>query len=146
MKAVVFDYNRTIFNPDTKEIIPEARDAIELLCQSKLKLFLISKGGDDRRKQIATLDIIQFFDYVTVVPEKSTTDFQQCKDMCEKNTMFFAIGDRLREEIHHANICDMITIRFKNGEFSSEEPTKPSEQPKYTVTSLMDAVRIILEK
>ena len=106
---------------------------------------MVCKGGEDRRKQIEGLNISHFFEHIVINETKSSEDFQKCKDMCESDTKFFAVGDRVKEEIRHANDCGMTTIWFKNGKFASEEPAQDSEMPKYTVGTLQEAAEIILK-
>lgn len=145
-KAVIFDYNRTIFNPDTEQLMPDALAVLKRLQQEAIPLFLVAKGTEEREKQIETLGLLPFFRTVTVNESKSADDYRACIDHCAPNTQFFAVGDRVKEEITHANSCGMITIWFQNGKFAEEQPQDESQMPQFIVKSLPEAADIILQQ
>lgn len=144
-KAVIFDYNRTVFNPDTGALMPDAHEVLVLLQEKEIPMFLVAKGDDDRKKQIESLGLPPFFQKIIVNQNKSSDDFQLCIDSCEAGTLFFAVGDRVKEEIRHANACGATTIWFRNGKFATEEPGDSSETPNFTVENLKQAIEIVLK-
>lgn len=144
-KAVIFDYNRTVFNPDTEQLMPGALEALTALQQENIPLFLVAKGTDERKKQIETLGLLPFFKKVIVNENKSADDFRSCMQECPSETQFFAVGDRVKEEIRHANSCGITTIWFRNGKFATEEPEDDSQKPQFIVSSLAEAIEIILK-
>jgi FMN phosphatase YigB (HAD superfamily) len=144
VKAVIFDYKRTIFDPDTNGLVSGALELLTALKGDGVKLFLIVKGDAERRGEMERLGILPFFDEIIINPHKSAEDYQRCTRLCPPGTQFFAVGDRVREEIRHANACGMTTIWLKRGKFSVEEPTSADEQPSFTVTELSQAKAIIL--
>ncbi len=143
-KAVIFDYNRTVFDPDAEKLMPNAKEVLTALQAKGIPLFLIAKGDEERKKQIESLGLLPFFKEVIVNQDKSAEDFRSCIQECDEGTKFFAVGDRVREEIRHANECGMTTIWFRNGKFASEEPENDSQKPKFTVSALSEALHIIL--
>lgn len=144
LKAVIFDFNRTVFDPDADALMPGAAELIAMLRKNGVTLFLIAKGDDERRKNIERLGLVPFFAKIIVNQSKSAEDYQSCVNLCPGSTQFFAIGDRVREEIRHANSCGMTTIWFRNGKFSSEEPESDEELPHFTIASLAEAAALIL--
>lgn len=144
MKAVIFDYNRTIYNPDTDQLMDGAKQVLDQLQKNGVTLFLIAKGDDERKKRIETLGLIPYFKGIIVNQKKSAEDYQDCLSSCEKGTTFFAVGDRIKEEIRHANSCGITTIWFRNGKFANEEPERTEEQPRHTVRSLAEIPDLIL--
>ncbi len=145
MKAVIFDFNRTIFDPDTKELMSGAKDVLRLLRSKGFPLFLIAKGDATRKKQIEELGIQDFFKKIIINQNKSADDFRSCINECENRTQFFAIGDRVKEEIRHANVCGMTTIWFRNGKFANEQPANDLEKPKFIVAALREVLEIIFQ-
>lgn len=143
-KAVIFDYNRTIFDPDSDALMPGAKDLLTTLHQEGIPMFLIAKGDDERRKQITHLGLEPYFKKIIVNQHKSADDFRSCLAMCEAGTTFFAVGDRVKEEISHANACGMTTIWFRNGKFANEQPENDSQKPQFTIGNLDEVLAIIL--
>jgi len=141
--AVIFDYNRTIFDPDAVGLMPGAKAVLEMLQKKGVTLFLIAKGDDERRKQIEQLGLVPYFKKIVVNQSKSADDYKSCVLLCPEGTRFFAVGDRVKEEIRHANGCGMTTIWFRNGKFASEEPSDDAERPMHTVSSLSEAAELI---
>ncbi len=143
-KAVVFDFNRTVFDPDADALMPGAAELIATLKQHGVTLFLVAKGDEERRKRIEQLGLVSLFKKITVNQSKSVEDYQSCMVLCPAGTQFFAIGDRVKVEIRHANSCGMTTIWFRNGKFASEEPGSDDERPQFTIMSLAEAATLIL--
>lgn len=141
---MIFDYNRTIYNPDKDQLTDGAQDVLELLREKGVTMFLIAKGNAERRKRIESLGLPQFFQRIIVNPNKSPDDYRSCKEECLPDTEVFAVGDRVQEEIRHAIACGIKTIWFRNGKFSNEFPSNVTEQPLHTVVSLREILDIIL--
>ena len=141
--AVIFDYNRTIFDPESGGLVAGAQSLLEDLKARGVTLFLVAKGGDERRAQITTLGLEPLFKNIIVNESKSSEDYESCKSLCSPDTVFYAVGDRVKEEIRHANGCGMTTIWFRSGKFATEEPAGDAERPSYTVTSLDDVAALI---
>ncbi len=141
--AVIFDYNRTVFDPDSGGLVTGASALLKELTRRGVTLFLVAKGGDERRAQITALGLEPLFKKIIVNESKSSEDYLSCKNLCTPGTVFYAVGDRVKEEIRHANSCGMTTIWFRSGKFATEEPADASERPAHTVTSLDDVAALI---
>lgn len=59
MKAAIFDYNRTLFNPETEGLFPEVVGLLEKL-RGRFKLALVAKGDAERAKQLEQLGIRKY--------------------------------------------------------------------------------------
>ncbi len=143
MKAIIFDYNRTIYNPENGSVFPGAIELIQEYKDAGFKIFMVAKGGSERKKQVADLDISYYFEKVVIEPEKTKEDFIGIMRECEKDTEFYVVGDRVRKEIKFGNQCGMTTIWLKNGKFASEEPGEKIEQPDYIISELEKMREII---
>ena len=143
MPTVIFDYNRTIYDPDNDCLMPHAKQMLDDLKENRVKLFLIAKGDDERKKKIEQLGLVPYFERIIVNKSKSAEDYQSCKDTYPEETDFFAVGDRVKEEIRHANSCGITTIWFRNGKFANEKSENDLEKPKFTVQSLKEVYSIV---
>ena len=144
MKAVIFDYNRTLFNPDENALFPSVIYVLDTLKKAGVAMFLIAKGNQERKDQIASLGIETYFQNIIVHDEKSLDDYAVCAEQCAPGTGTYAVGDRIKEEITHANRLGITTVWLKNGKFASEEPVSPIEQPSFIIKNLEELLPIIL--
>ncbi len=124
--------------------MPGAKAILEALERKGVTLFLVAKGDDERRKQINQLGLMSFFKKIIVNQSKSADDYRSCIALCPEGTKFFAVGDRVKEEIRHANECGMTTIWFRNGKFAAEEPSADAERPTHIISSLGEAEMLIV--
>jgi len=142
MKAIIFDFSRTLYNPETKGLYDNALQCLENLSK-EYTLFLVVKGEDDRRQQIHSLDIERFFKFISIKKEKSVDQFNECQNMLDSDTKWFAIGDRTRKEIKFGNECGMTTIWLKDGKFSTEDPMEKIEEPDFIIYDLDEIAEIV---
>jgi FMN phosphatase YigB (HAD superfamily) len=131
--AIIFDFNRTLFDPDKDTLMPGALALLASLKKKGIPLFLICKGDTERRKKIEELGLVPFFQKVIVTEQKGAQDFMACKNTLPDHS-FIAIGDRLDAELRHAQECNMVTVWFRKGKFANEMPQ--DIVPQYTIASL----------
>ncbi len=144
MIAVIFDFNRTIYNSEEERLMDGAEDILRSLqLVPDLTLFLIAKGKEKRKAKIKSLNIEKYFKEVIVEPEKTVELFKHCQGQCVPETKFFVIGDRIKREIRNGNECGMTTIWFRNSKFKDEIPEEEIEQPDHTITDLIDVMPIL---
>ncbi len=143
MKAIIFDYTRTIYDPENSSVFPGAIELIQEYKNAGFKIFMVAKGGNERRKQVADLNISYHFEKIVIKPEKTEEDFINIMRECEKDTEFYVVGDRARREIRFGNQCGMTTIWFRKGKFASEDPKEAIERPDYIIDELEEIKEII---
>jgi FMN phosphatase YigB (HAD superfamily) len=144
VKAVIFDFNRTIYDPETDQLTPGAKEVLDSLKAEGVLLFLIARGSEDRRKRIEELGLLPYFERVVVNEDKSANSFRSCSEQCPPGTEIFAVGDRVRREIRLANESGMTTIWYRSGKFANEEPQDTSEKPAFTISTLAQVRDLIL--
>ncbi len=131
---IIFDYNRTLFDPETNTLYPEARKLLTDL-SARYTLFLISKNEPSRTKTIHDLGLEKFFQKIIFVPEKSKALFKSL-NIHPKETI--VIGDYLPSEIAAGNDFGATTIRILQGKFKDLIPASPLEKPNYQIQSLSE--------
>ncbi|OGY23699.1 MAG: hypothetical protein A2Y57_02985 [Candidatus Woykebacteria bacterium RBG_13_40_7b] len=143
MKIVVFDFNRTIYDPDSKKLSDGAKFVLKNLIKRGFSLILITKG-DQRGNLVKNLGLDKYFKRIIVSKEKTKKDFEEIVSR-EKADLegSFVIGDRVRKEITFGNSLGFKTIWFRNGKFAGEQPINEIEKPEYTVEKLKDVLQII---
>ena len=142
MKAIIFDFNRTLYNPESKGLVENAVACLKKLSKEYI-LFLVVKGGEERKNLIHSLNIDRFFKFISVEEEKSINQFKECQSKLNPNTKWFVVGDRIRREIRFGNQCDMKTIWLKSGKFASEGPRKDIERPDVIIHEFEEILEVI---
>ena len=138
---IIFDFNRTLYNPDEKVLFPGVLEFLK--DYSKVyDLAIIGKGDENRRALIEELNIKTYFKHIKIKEAKEKTDFQQCLEEFNA-TNVWAVGDRIKREITIANSVGIKTVWFKNGKFADELPSSKEEEPKFIVQSFDEIRKII---
>lgn len=135
---IIFDYNRTLFDPETDALYPGV-DAVLKNLAMKNDLFLISRNEPNRKDRFEKLGIGKYFKKILFVEKKTKEIFKSLIQNLEDTII---IGDRVREEISLGNQLGFITIWIKQGKFSGELPEK-SKQPNYTINDIRELQTII---
>jgi FMN phosphatase YigB (HAD superfamily) len=136
---IIFDYNRTLFDPEIQDLYPGARTLLERLA-SQHTLFLVSKNEPIRIKTIETLGISQFFEKITFVEKKSKKTFI---DLSIDPRETIVVGDCLGNEIEAGNDFGAITIRIQQGIFQNAIPICTLQEPAHEITFLNELESII---
>ena len=137
---IIFDYNRTIFDPETDKLYPGVFELLQKLSM-KYELFLISRDEPLRKKRLTELNIKNYFQKIIFVAEKSKQIFKEIAGDT-KNTV--VIGDSIGAEIKIGNQLGFITVRLKRGKFALEIPQDKDEIAKFEITDIQDLENIIL--
>lgn len=137
---IIFDYNRTIFDPETDNLYPGVLELLQKL-SAKYQLFLISRNEPARKRRLEELNIKNYFQKISFVNEKSKQVFEEIGGNT-KNVI--VVGDSISDEIKIGNQLGFITVRLKKGKFSSEIPKNKDEFAKYEITDINELESIIL--
>lgn len=129
---IIFDYNRTLFNPETESLYLGVLDLLKELSK-RHKLYLISRFEASRLGRVKELNIEQYFQQVFFVEDKTLELFNQFVEQDEKTIV---IGDRLCDEIFLGNKLGFTTIWLKQGKFASEEVKNKDEEPNFIVNDI----------
>lgn len=143
INLVIFDWKRTLYDPDTKELIEGALNLLKFIKSKNIPMILIGKGGDDMNDEVDRLGVGDYFDEVVFAEgEKDPQVFAKyAKD--PKNSLF--IGDRVRSELEIGNRLGATTVWVKQGKFAGEEPESQEQKPDYTVSNLSEC-QVLLKR
>lgn len=145
-QIIIFDFNRTIYNPESRKLAKDAKRVLDILVRRNFTLYLISRSdlSHSRKKLIDKFGIKRFFSRIVLTEEKILKDFQNLtaqKDIDLSKS--FVIGDRIRQEITFGNLLGLQTVWLRTGKFSNELPRNDKEQPKYSIQALKDLLKIV---
>lgn len=146
-KIIIFDFNRTIYNPELFRLMPKAKFVLRTLLRRGFRLYLVSCGGQSRKQTIEELKIKKYFYRIIISPRKNKKIFKQIiEESFANRRLSFVVGDRVKKEIRFGNKLNLKTIWLRKGEFASELARKNIERPTYIINSLADVLKIIPKK
>lgn len=143
MPRIIFDFNRTLYDPETDELVPDAYSVLQTLSRSGIPLYLISRNEGNREEVLERTDIAQFFKEVSFVERKRLEDFTRVVWAAQGDKVF-VVGDLVREDIHFGNRAGATTIWFRNGKFAGEGPTIKKDEPRHIITKLTQVLDFVL--
>ncbi len=137
---IIFDYNRTIFDPETDNLYLGVLELLQKL-SAKYELFLISRNEPERKRRFEELNIKNYFQKILFVNGKSRKVFEGISGDT-KNVI--VVGDSISDEIKIGNQLGFVTIHLKKGKFSTEIPKNKYEFAKFEITDINELESIIL--
>ncbi len=144
MKIIIFDFFRTLYDPDTDALVPGCTAVLQALHERGYLLYLISRAELGRGGLIERESLIPYFAEVKLVAEKTLGGFQELLDAPSVSRAdSWVIGDYLKQEIKYGNQAGAKTIWIRSGKFSGLTPDIPLEEPLYTVEKISEILQII---
>lgn len=147
IEAAIFDYGRTLHDPEMDRLYPESRKVLGQLKEMGLKLGLVSRGKNiERRYQdFKRFDLESYFELIQVVGQEGKKEFEPfIDDLGIKDCSKVAIvGDRVKSEILEGNKLGCITIWLRRGKFRDELAENIDEEPDFIIYSLTEIVPIL---
>ncbi len=143
-KGVIFDFNRTIYDPQNASLMKGATDLLDFFRDKGLVMSLLSKANQPgREEEIKNLGIETYFvDTIVTYGKKKPAHFRHLLEaMKTEPSETIVIGDRVKSEIHLGNELGMRTIWLRKGKFKEEWPDQKSEEPDFVVKSLEEILQ-----
>lgn len=110
MVSIIFDFNRTLYDPIQEQLYTDALKCLESLKDLSLGL-LTTQAANRNNTLFAELGILDYFTHIIVTRQKTQqhlADFAQI--LHTPHNQIFVVGDRLDEEIAFGNELGMQTI------------------------------------
>ncbi len=139
-KAIVFDFMRTLYDPETRALLPYAFDVLEY-CSTSYDCYLVSYDEGDRDTLVKDLGIDIFFKKIFFLKRKTKKTFG--KIIGNSYTVVYVIGDRVESEIQIGNRLGYTTIWLQKGKFQGRYPIHKNEHPDYCIQSLEPLLKIL---
>lgn len=142
IRNIIFDWKRTLYDPDTKKLIEGAVDLLEFIKARNIPMVLVGKGEEDMNDEVNRLRLREYFSEIVFAEgEKDPDVFAKYLTRPPENTLF--IGDRVRSELEIGNKLGATTIWVKQGKFATELPENRNQEPDYTVDSLAECLNVV---
>ena len=145
IKAVIFDFGYTIYDPDKNELLKEAVPLLENL-KNRYKLALTSRttNVDERLEQIKKLGLNEYFDTVAVTAKGQDKDLSQIMKNFRLNPEeVLVVGDRIDSEIRQGNTLGMKTAHFRYGPRQKIEPQNDFDKANFEINNLEEILILI---
>lgn len=144
MKLAIIDFNRTLYDPDTDNLMPGALELLMALAKRGVRMALLSRDVASRADLLERLGILDFFSETAFVPDKTgavVRGIMERQEATPEET--YVIGDYIYQDIRAGNEAGAYTIQFKQGMLSDREPQTQYDVPRAVIHSLEDAVEIV---
>jgi len=145
IKGIIFDFNRTLFDPEKEQLFDSALDLLEGLSK-KYKLVLISFAtrASERERMIHSFNLGKYFHKILIVSEKKLEHFKDCvKALDCRLEEILVVGDRIKSEIRIANELGMTSVWLQKGKFASELPETFEEKPNFIIFSFSEIEKVL---
>jgi FMN phosphatase YigB (HAD superfamily) len=147
-KVVVFDWGRTLHDPDTNDLFPGVRELLTDLSK-KYTLALItlpsSETAEERRRKIEHLGVAKFVPHIFVAETDKAQTFEKLlKDLNVDAEEIVIIDDRAIRGIAWGNAKGATTIWLRKGKFADELPNEQTGQPTHTIHELSKLSDLLL--
>lgn len=137
-RAVIFDFNRTLFDPTVYALYNGVVPMLEELKQTRT-LILFSKKSWDRHLLLDTLGISEYFDATHFVEQKTAEVLASIltpHDLHPEDCVI--VGDMLAEEICAGQELGMRTVWFRQSRFRFMPQPDVACVPHHTVQSIAE--------
>ena len=151
IKAVIFDWGRTLYDSIKKKEFSEAYDVLEHCRKRGYRLAVVSlvtghanSTLEERKNAIEQSPLRKYFEIALVTDKDKDDKFDEVVAYFNlPRTSICIIDDRVIRGIRYGNFYGHPTIWFQNGKFANELPDKTTGIPTYTITSLGELLKIL---
>ncbi len=151
IKAIIFDWGRTLFDSETKKEFPEAEKVLASCKERGYRLALVSLTSihsnatlEERKRQIENSPLRKYFEAVAVTDtdkDKSFDEIVQKLNLPREEILI--VDDRTVRGIRYGNLRNHPTVWLQKGKFANELPNKKTRNPTYTIHSLPELPEIL---
>jgi len=148
-KYIIFDWGRTIYDPETKQLFPETINTLSYL-KAKYDMAIVAlatKGEhiiEERMNFIKENNLDKYFTEILMDIENKDSLYEafinKFNIVPEK---LIIVDDRVVRGIKWGNNFGCTTVWVKNGKFSEELPYNETGQPTYTIKNIGELVGIL---
>ncbi len=151
VKAIIFDWGRTLFDSETKQEFPEAEQVLELCQQRGFWLAVVSLVSEhsnanleERTAQIEGSPLRRFFEMVAVTDQdKDKALDETVNKLALPREQILIVDDRTVRGIKYGNLRGHPTVWLQQGKFANELLNKETKQPTFTIHALAERAGIL---
>ena len=151
IKAIIFDWGRTLFDSETKKEFPESEKVLALCAKRGYKMATVSLVThhanatlDERKRQIDTSPLRKYFEYTAVTDTDKNKELD--KAVLKLNLPreeILIVDDRVIRGVKYGNLHGHPTIWLQKGKFENELPNDETKSPTFIIHSLEELADIL---
>ena len=134
-RAVIFDFNRTLYDPEVDSLYPGAAQLLDSQSRSRT-LFLYSRDEGGRDTLLEELGVMDAFSRIYFVSNKNAESVRKIlteNDLSSEECI--VVGDLMTSELAAGNEAGLETVWVKQGRFAD---VTSNFEPTYVVTSISE--------
>ncbi len=151
IKAIIFDWGRTLFDSMLKKEFPESEKVLEYAQSKGYKLAVASLVSalanatlPERKSQIENSPLRHFFDFAAVTDgDKDLVLDELVEKLNLPRNQILIIDDRIIRGIKYGNRRGHPTVWLQKGKFENELPNEETGQPTFIIKSLEELLGVI---
>lgn len=151
MKLIIFDWGRTLYNPETGLLFPETKDVLNTM-QSRgytLAIVALATAGEskiqERLRIIEEEQLTQFFASIKFdIANKDRLYASMLAELGASPKQTVIVDDRVIRGIQWGNAHGCTTVWVQNGKFAHEVPDEHTGVPNHTITSIGGLSNVLL--
>lgn len=152
IKAIIFDWGRTLYDVDTKKEISDSEDVLSYcklkgykMCVASLARPLTGDSIEERIKQIKDSSLYKYLDMLEVTDAKEKDEMLNILvkklNLLKEEILF--VDDRVVKSIKYGNMNGYQTIWLKSGPFANELPNLETGTPTFIIETLSELKNLI---
>jgi len=151
IKAIIFDWGRTLFDSDTKKEFEESKEALafcrdkgyRLACASLVSIHA-NANLEERTAQIEKSFLRNFFEFVYVTNQDKDKILDKIvSELKLPRKEILIVDDRMIRGIKYGNLRGHPTAWIQRGKFATELPNKDTKDPTFILKSIGELKNII---
>lgn len=143
IKTAIFDWKRTLYDPESKTLISGAKEILEMFSNRKIPMYLIGKGEKEMYEETERLKVNKYFNKIKFVEGEKNPEYYRPYIDELKPSQTVVIGDRACSELTAGKSLKTTTIWVRQGKFADELPENEQLTPDYQVKSLVELKSLI---
>ncbi|MFA5999814.1 MAG: HAD family hydrolase [Candidatus Paceibacterota bacterium] len=150
IKAIIFDWGRTLFDVDTKKEMLDSEDVLSYCKQKGYKICVASLVRanttiEERTNQIKALPLGKYIDMFEVsdVEDKDEMLNNLVRKLNLQKEELLFVDDRVVKSIKYGNKNNHPTIWLQKGPYANELPNPETGVPTFTIKTLSELKNIL---
>jgi FMN phosphatase YigB (HAD superfamily) len=153
IKAIIFDWGRTLFDSELKKEFSESEEVVSFCAKRGLKLAVASLvsehsivGLEGRMKQIENSPLRKYFYYALVTDkDKDKILSELVEKLGFQSEKILIVDDRVVRGIKYGNKNGHPTVWLQRGKFENELPNDETGLPTFTIKTLPELKEILVQ-
>ncbi len=147
IKAVIFDYGRTLYDRENGKFFPEAKSVLDYLSRKYVLAIVSIAKEDPAEERVAALKKAGLYEYFSSLmfheSDKGPLFEDTLKKLNVKPDEIAVVDDRVKRGIAWGNNNGAITIWLRRGKFADELPDAETGKPTYVIGNLIEIKNLL---